>query len=73
MNFELILQQLQDTAGVMADIQQMQAKHLAQYERPLREQEESMRLHEERMAHIDMRLSSITHKVGFMGGFKGPQ
>ena len=41
----------------------MQARHLAQHEHRLREQDESMRLHEQRMAHVDMRLSEITDKL----------
>ena len=40
--------------------------------------QESMRIHEQRMDHVDMRLAEITDKldglIGFMGGyFKGPQ
>ena len=83
-NFEQEIRQLQDTKAVMADIQrqqaevqQLQAKHLAQHEQRLHEQAESMRVHEQRMAHVDMRLAEITDKldglIGFMGGFKGPQ
>lgn len=85
MNFDQEIRKLQDTALVMADVQrqqaevqQMQARHLAQHEQRLHEQAESMRLHQQRMDHIDMRLSEITDKldgmIGFMGGyFKGPQ
>ena len=84
MNFDQEIRKLQDTAVVMADVQrqqaevqQMQARHLAQHEQRLHEQAESMRLHEQRMAHVDMRLAEITDKldglIGFMGGFKAPQ
>jgi len=83
-NFDQEIRKLQDTAVVMADVQrqqaevqQMQARHLAQHEQRLHEQAESMRLHEQRMAHVDMRLAEITDKldglIGFMGGFKAPQ
>ena len=36
--------------------------------------QESMRLHEQRMAHIDVRLTTISYKLGLLGGyFKGTQ
>jgi hypothetical protein len=70
-DFEHEIRQLQDTAIVMADIQRRQAA-------VQKMQAEGMQLHEERMAHVDMRLAEITDKldglIGFMGGyFKGTQ
>jgi len=67
MNFEQVIRQLQDTALLMAEIEHRQAE-------ARKFQAESLRVHEQRMAHIDMRLSSIAYKLGFMGGyFKGTQ
>ena len=68
-----------------ADVQQMQAKHLAQHEQRMseqdegirlheqrmREQDESMRLHQQRMNHVDMRLAEITDKLDGLIGFMG--
>ena len=67
MNFEQVIRQLQDTELLMAEIEQRQAE-------ARKFQAESIGVHEQRMAHIDMRLSSITCKLGLMGGyFKGTQ
>ena len=67
MNFEQVVRQLQDTELLMAEIEQRQAE-------ARKIQAENMRVHEQHMAHIDMRLSSITHELGFMGGyFEGTQ
>jgi hypothetical protein len=67
MNWEPVLRQLQETELLMAEIQRRQAQNVESMD-------ESMRVHEERMAHVDMRLASITYKLGRMGGdFKGTQ
>jgi len=67
MNFEQVVRQLHDTELLIAEIEQRQAE-------ARKFQTESMRVHGQRMAHIDMRLSSIAYKLGFMGGyFKGTQ
>ena len=75
MNFEQAITRLQDTMPVMADIQrqqaevqQMQAKHLAQHEQRFGSRK-SMRLHEQRMSHVDMRLAEITDKLDGLIGF----
>jgi len=67
MNWEPVLRQLQETELLIAEIQRRQAQNVESMD-------ESMRVHEERMAHVDMRLASITYKLGRMGGdFKGTQ
>ena len=67
MNWEPVLRQLQETELLMAEIQRRQAQNVESMD-------ESMRVHEERMTHVDMRLASITYKLGRMGGdFKGTQ
>jgi len=62
MNFEQGIRQLQNTASLMTEIEQRQAE-------AGKLQAEGMRVHEQRMSHIDMRLSSITYKLGLMGGY----
>ena len=67
MNFEQVIRQLHETEVLMAEIQLRQAENVVHMR-------ENMRVHEKRMAHIDMRLASITDKLGFMSGhFKGPR
>ncbi len=67
MNFEQEIRQLQhDTAVVMAEVERLHAEHVVYMQK-------SMRLHEQRMAHVDMRLTNIAYMLGFMGGFSGPQ
>jgi len=61
MNCEPVLRQLQGTELLMAEIQRRQAQNVVSTA-------ESMRVHEQRMAHIDMRLSSISYKLGLLGG-----
>jgi hypothetical protein len=77
-NFEQEIRQLQDTAVVMAEIQRRQAEVQKLQAENVVYMQEGMRLHEQRMAHVDMRLAEITDKldglIGFMGGyFKGTQ
>jgi hypothetical protein len=67
MNLEPVLRQLRETELLMAEIQRRQAHHVVSAG-------ESMRAHEERMAHVDMRLAGLTYKLGLMSGyFKGTQ
>ena len=78
MNFEREIRQLQDTAIVMAEIQRRQAEVQKLQAENVVHMQASMRLHEQRMDHVDMRLAEITDKleglIGFMGGyFKGTQ
>ena len=78
MNFEQEIRLLQhDTVVVMAKVQRLQAEWQRHHAGRVVYMQESIRLHEQRMAHIDMRLVEITDKldglIGFMGGFKGPQ
>jgi hypothetical protein len=77
-NFEHEIRQLQDTAIVMADIQRRQAEVQRLQAENVVHMQASMRLHEQRMDHVDMRLAEIADKldglIGFMGGyFKGTQ
>jgi len=77
-NFEREIRQLQDTAIVMAEIQRRQAEVQKLQAENVVHMQASMRLHEQRMDHVDMRLAEITDKleglIGFMGGyFKGTQ
>ena len=66
MNFDHVIQQPRDTEVIMAEIQRRQAE-LQKW------QAEGLELHEKRMAHIDMRLASITSKLGLLRGyFEGP-
>lgn len=78
MNFEHEIRQLQDTAIVMAEIQRRQAEVQKLQAEYVVSMQESLRVHQQRMDHVDMRLSEITDKldglIGFMGGyFRGPQ
>jgi hypothetical protein len=77
-NFEHEIRQLQDTAIVMAEIQRRQAEVQKLQAEYVVSMQESLRVHQQRMDHVDMRLSEITDKldglIGFMGGyFRGPQ
>jgi len=70
MNFERVIRQLHKTEVLMAEIQLRQLDF--QKVGTVAYMRESMQVHEQRMAHIDMRLASITHKLGLLGGyFKG--
>ncbi len=73
MNFEQVIRQLKDTQALMAEIHQRQLdlqKAPAENNGYMRE---GMRMHDQRMAHIDMRLASITYKLSLLGdNFKGP-
>jgi hypothetical protein len=76
-DFEQEIRRLQDTAVVMADIQRRQAEVQKLQAENVVYMQESMRVHQQRMDHIDMRMAEITDKldglIGFMGGyFKGP-
>jgi hypothetical protein len=76
MNFDQIIRQLGDTAVVMAEVQRRQAELQKLQVEDVVLAREGMRVHEQRMAHVDMRLAEITDKldglIGFMGGyFKG--
>ena len=72
MNFEPMFRQLRETAALIAEIEQSQtAAQKAQAENVV-QRRESMHLHEQLMAHIDRRLSSMTLKLGLMA-FNGPQ
>ena len=67
-----MFRQLRETAASIAEIEQSQtAAQKAQAENVV-QRRESMRLHEQLMAHIDRRLSSMTLTLGLMG-FNGPQ
>jgi hypothetical protein len=77
-NFEQEMRQLQDTVVVMADIQRRQAAVQKLQAENVVSAQESLRIHQQRMDHVDMRLAEITDKldglIGFIGGyFKGPQ
>jgi hypothetical protein len=73
MNFELVIRQLQETQVLMAEIQLRQLDYQKVRAESVVYMKESMRVHEQRMAHIDMRLASITYKLGSLGGyFKRP-
>ena len=77
MNFDQEIRKLQDTAVVMAEIQRRQAEVQKLQAENVVYMQESLRVHDQRMNHIDMRLAEITDKldglIGFMGGyFKGP-
>jgi hypothetical protein len=78
MDFGQEIKQLQDTAIVMAEIQRRQAEVQKLQAENIVYTQESMRIHQQRMDHVDMRLAEITDKldglIGFMGGqFRGPQ
>jgi DNA repair exonuclease SbcCD ATPase subunit len=73
MDFEQEISRLQDTLVVMAEIQRLQADlQRIQAERIIAT-EEGMKLHEQRMNHIELNLSEITDKlnglIGFMDGY----
>jgi len=72
MNFEQAIVQLQDTLIVVAEIQRRQAEVQKTQAERIAEAEESMRLHKQRMDHIEMNLAEITDKlnglIGFMDG-----
>jgi len=73
MNFKHVIRQLQETQEMMAEIQLRQLDSQNVRAENVVYMQESMRLHEQRMAHIDMRLASISYKLGLLGGnFKGP-
>jgi hypothetical protein len=72
MDFEQEISRLQDTLVVMAEIQRLQADlQRIQAERIIAT-EEGMKLHEQRMNHIELNLSEISDKlnglIGFMDG-----
>ncbi len=85
MDYQSEIEQLKETLTLVANIQRRQAAvqrdqatWLEQLQQSRDEQEQNMKLHAERMAHIDMRLAEITDKldglIGFAGGFfKPPQ
>ena len=60
MNFEQIIRQLKETESLMAEIQLSQLGSQNVRAKNVVYMQESMRLHEQRMAHIDMRLASIS-------------
>jgi hypothetical protein len=73
MDFEQEISRVQDTLVVMAEIQRLQADlQRIQAERIIAT-EEGMKLHEQRMNHIELNLSEITDKlnglIGFMDGY----
>jgi hypothetical protein len=73
MDFEQEISRLQDTLVLMAEIQRRQADvQRVQAERIIAT-EEGMKLHEQRMNHIELNLSEITDKlnglIGFMDGY----
>lgn len=69
MNFEQAIVQLQDTLVVVAEIQRRQAAVQKTQAERIAESEETMRLHTQRMNHIDMRLAEITDKLDGLVGF----
>jgi hypothetical protein len=66
MNFEQEIVRLQDTLVVMAEIQRRQAE-------VQKVQAEDWTLHEQRMAHVDVRLAGITDKIDVLLGFMNGQ
>jgi hypothetical protein len=73
MEFEQEISRVQDTLVVMAEIQRRQADlQRIQAERIIAT-EEGMKLHEQRMNHIELNLSEISDKlnglIGFMDGY----
>jgi hypothetical protein len=73
MDFEQEISRLQDTLVLMAEIQRRQADvQRVQAERIIAT-EEGMKLHEQRMNHIELNLSEIMDKlnglIGFMDGY----
>jgi hypothetical protein len=73
MDFEQEISRLQDTLVVMAEIQRRQADVQRVPAERIIATEEGMKLHEQRMNHVDMRLAEITDKldglIGFMNGY----
>ena len=63
MDFEREIKQLQDTAIVMAEIQRRQAEVQRLQAENTVYMQESMRVHQQRMDHVDMRLAEITDKL----------
>lgn len=72
MKFESVFRQLRETAALMTEIERSHTGARQLQAENVRHRSESMRLQEQRVAHIDGRLSSITLKLGLMG-FKGQQ
>jgi hypothetical protein len=73
MDFEQEINQLKDTLVVMAEIQRRQAEVQKMQAERIVATEEGMKLHEQRMNHVDLNLSEITDKlnglIGFMDGY----
>jgi hypothetical protein len=73
MDFAQEINSLKDTMVVMAEIQRRQAAVQKMQVEDLVRQAESLRLHEGRMNHIDMRLAEITDKLDGLIGFMDNQ
>jgi hypothetical protein len=73
MDFEHEISRLQDTLMVMAEIRCRQAEIQKMHAERIIATEEGMRLHEQRMSHIELNLSEISDKlnvlIGFMDGY----
>ena len=73
MNFEQEISQLKDTLVVMAEIQRRQAAIQKTQADETVAMHASMRLHRERMEHVELTLAQIGDKlnglIGFMDGY----
>jgi hypothetical protein len=73
MNFEQEINQLKDTLIVVAEIQRRQADIQKMQAERIVATEEGMKLHEQRMSHVELNLSEISDKlnglIGFMDGY----
>jgi hypothetical protein len=72
-NFEQAILQLQDTAVVMAEIQSRQAEVQRLQAENVVSMQESLRVHQQRMDHVDMRLAEIADKLDGLIGFQRGQ
>jgi hypothetical protein len=67
-NFDDTIRQLHETKMVEAEIQRRQAEIQKLQAENIIDMKESMRVHQQRMAHVDMRLAEITKKLdGLIG------
>ena len=73
MDFEQQINQLQDTLIVTVEIQRREAEIQKTQAERIVATEEGMKLHEQRMSHIELNLSEISDKlnglIGFMNGY----
>jgi hypothetical protein len=69
MNFQKVIRQLKQTEALMAEIQRRQLDLQGVPTENIAYMQESMRIHEQRMAHVDMRLASISYKLRLLGDY----